>query len=425
MNRKYLEEYEQKEKEEFVRFQKKAETGSLMDKYPNTERFIKIQEPVAIANPLCKKLDALCAQIPFSGSLIFSIPVCSQSIFEKFYFKTSQIQDLIEFTKEEGRLQFCLQAEPTAYTGLDYLDPFFEELRPPVLYGIPISMIGNEDEFNNASKDYVRFATTKNTSGHSFFGILRDAEYRLRTPHFMEGEAKQGQIAHFYLKKKCPELAYNLEQLLTTDPKKAWVFIRTTYQFLIAPEINVIATQHNFSLNEYNDSNILPVQYRPKAPFFPCEIGKFLIKKMPTYSPNELNACKQMMHLYQKYDLSKVQKALNEGIVTKDPDSLTSNVDQLSTILDNIWMDKTLPNRIKGVRAGISISMAVIGAVLGTLNSGPTTGGFLAMLGYELADKLIDNKEEKICEPIAKLTVKNYQANVFEFRKDNANKLLN
>jgi len=68
------------------------------------------------------------------------------------------------------------------------------------------------------------------------------------------------------------------------------------------------------------------------------------------------------MYHYDAYDLRKVQEALNEGIATNNPDILEKNAEELSEILDNIWNDKTLPRRIKGLEIGIPVSMAAMRA---------------------------------------------------------------
>jgi hypothetical protein len=422
LDKKSLEEYEQRENEEYERFKRDIEAGktSFENKiYPPTERFIKLQKPIATANPQCKKIDDLWAQVPFSGSLIFTLQVCPKNIFEAHYFKTSEIPKIIEFTKETGRLQFALQTKPTAYAGLDYLDPFFEELKPPVLYGIPIDMIGTKYEYEKATADYANFSICCNREGESFFGILKEASYKMRAARLVEIEAQQGQTAYFYLKKKYPDLAEIMAQLLRTNPRKAWHFIKTSYQFIVVPEINLISNQYNYSLNELKDAKQLPSKYRPRTLYFPCEIGRFLMKKL-TYAPIGLDACKELMYHYDAYDLRKVQDALNTGIVTNKPDLLYSNVNQLSEILDNIWNDKRLPHRIKGLRIGVPISIAAIGAAFGTFISGPagaTTIGFLATLGYDLAHKFIEKHEEGMCESISRRTVKSYQANVYDFKK--------
>ena len=74
------------------------------------------------------------------------LPACSQHIFEQYYFKASEIPEVIKFIKETGRLQFVLQNEPSLYEGLGYLDQLFTDLQPPYLRGINLTAFGKESE---------------------------------------------------------------------------------------------------------------------------------------------------------------------------------------------------------------------------------------------------------------------------------------
>ena len=159
---------------------------------------------------------------------------------------------------------------------------------------------------------------------------------------------------------------------------------------------------------------ILPSVFRPSKTRFPCEIGKFLVRKL-TYAAQDVRACYYLMDNYDAYDLKKVQESLNEGIVTNHPDVVNRNAKELSEILDNVWNDKTIPRRVKGLQIGIPLSMAAIGSVA----AGPigAAGGFLAGLGYSVADKFIDLETEGLSERIAKLKTKSYQANIYDFKQ--------
>jgi len=44
-------------------------------------------------------------------------------------------------------------------------------------------------------------------------------------------------------------------------------------------------------------------------------------------------------------------------------------------------------------------------------------GGFLAGLGYSVADRFIDLKTEGLSERLAKLKTRSYQANIYDFKQ--------
>jgi len=113
MDREYLKDYEQKEKAEFERLVKKKiknDTFSFeKDKYPPDERFVNLQDPVAVASLEAAHIGNLWAQIPLCGSLVVFLPAFPQSLFEESLFKVSEIPKIIDFVKETGRLQVALR----------------------------------------------------------------------------------------------------------------------------------------------------------------------------------------------------------------------------------------------------------------------------------------------------------------------------
>lgn len=70
---------------------------------------------------------------------------------------------------------------------------------------------------------------------------------------------------------------------------------------------------------------------------------------------------------------------------------------------------------MKGLHAGMPLSMAAIGSVV----AGPigAVGGFLAGLGYSVTDKFVDLGTEGLSERLAKLKTKSYQANIYDFKE--------
>ena len=422
MDKQYLVEYEHKEREKYQNFLAQVElTGGSFDGkiYPPYDRFTKLNRPIAKPNADCKRIEDIWAQIPFCGSLIFSLPVCPQKVFEALYCKISEIPKLIDFAKETGRLQFALQAEPTKYEGFTHLDPFFKELTPPVLYGLPATAIMSREQVNKAFERYYKISTTFNNQNLSYLSLLQKASSYIQNPSLVEVEMNMAAFTYSCLSNTNPDLARMMENVLSVNPLGAWRFIHTLHQFLVYPNTNLIIQQYNYSMNELRDAENLPAQYRREKPEFPCEIGRFLINKL-TYAPISLGACKEMIYHYELYDLKELQDSLNEGIMSSNLDILGESSKEISEILENVWTDKTLPNRIKGLKIGVPLMVAGIGAAFGTYVSGPmgaSTGGFLASLGYNIVNRAIDKTEEGLCEKIAKITVNNYQANVFDFKK--------
>lgn len=413
MDRDFLEDYEQKERSEYERLLRKINDENFSfenDKFPPDERFINIQKPVATFPSLwLATAKDIWAMIPFCGSLICYLPPVKEEEFERHRFKVSEIPKIIDFIQETGKLQVMFGTiNFRAYEGLDYLNPFFEVLKPPVAWGIPIETFENKKAIKKAEHTFYTLAAVKYNDWlkNKYF----TAGYSLHA--FLAALIKKLDI-YRVLKLGRYTIIEDIENLMIDDPEKAHRLLYICGVFITQPLFSLRTELRNIPLEGLKEAQDLPSFYCPELRF-PCEIGKFLVKKL-TYAPMGLDACKELMYHYDAYDLQKVQGSLNDAIVTNQPDIVNESTNELSSILDNIWSDKTIPRRVKGLQIGIPLLMAAIGNVA----AGPigTMGGFLAGLGYSVADKFIDLETEGLSERLAKLKSKSFQANVYDFKK--------
>ena len=418
MDREYLEDYEQKELAQYERFAKGLlKKRFLIEKgtYPPRNRFPKLQKPVALAaHFVYSNPEDLWGQVPFCGSLLLALPPLVKAEFEKQFFSTSEIPKIIEFIKETGRLQVVINFPPTRFVGLDHLDLFFTELQPPFMVSAPLNIYGT---FKEIKKEAVSFYALAKSRYTYYLRKLIDSSNVIPPKSkltvlndILEWDAK----VYAFLKINHYIIAQDIENLLADDPGQADILLDLTRVFIVDPKVSLLHNLTNYSLQQVKRSRILPITYQPENVRFPCEIGKFLLKKL-TYAPQGLRACYNLIDHYAAYDLQKILESLNEGIVTNHPDIVNKNTEDFSEILDNVWNDRTIPRRIKGLQFGIPLSMAAIGSIA----AGPigAAGGFLAGLGYSVADKFIDLETEGLSERLAKLKTKSYQANVYDFKK--------
>ncbi|MCJ7423539.1 hypothetical protein MUP01_04635 [Candidatus Bathyarchaeota archaeon] len=426
LDKEYLEDYDQREFAGYNRLLKDIQGGKFaLDKsrFPPDERFPKLQEPVTVdAQPIRTSKEnenILWAQVPFSGSLIVRLTPTPQSEFEKRYFKISNVEEIIDFAKNTGRLQFALTAEPSMYQGLDYLEPIFRALNPPMYYGIPDVVFGNEKEAHMADDTF-------NTIGR----VRYIPWFRKQYKEMGASESiANGAIVHqrsVYVKLKLGHyaVAEDIENLMIDDPERARWFINLCGFFITDYIADLRCHMRNHSLDIIKLSQTLPYVHRPRNIRFPCEIGKFLMKDKLTYAPWGLEACKDIIYHYNAYDLQKVQASLNEAIVTNHPDIVSKSTEEISEILDNVWSDKTIPSRIKNIEIGVPVSIAAIGVIVAGL-PGLFAGGFLSELGFKIAEKATEKYAEKLfsvkgeglTERLAKLRTKSYQANIYDFKK--------
>ena len=435
MDREYLEDYEQKEFEEYDRLVKeRIQAGTFdfeKDRYPPDRRFINLQKPVALASARLSGSE-LWTQIPFTGSLVLTLYPYSRDEFEKQYFKISAIPKIVDFIEETGKLQVVLSARPIMFEGLNHFDTFFKELKPPALYNCPIFIFGDQgkvkkltDKFHTLVKiRYMNFIS-QYVSSQILSDVMRrnlDTYLTLSLGRYTIGE--------------------DIENLIVDDPEKALLLLTISQLFVVSSIRGLCHDMRNFTLEQTKATRILPFVYQPREIQFPCEIGKFLLRKL-TYAPQGLRACYDIIDHYKDYDLQKVQKSLNEAIVTNHPDITTKSANELYEILDNVWKDRTIPKRIENIRVGVPISIAALGGVAGTIvggliggpegaviggTSGVGIGDFLTKLGFKVGEKAVEKffsvKGEQVSEKIAKLKTKSYQVNIYDFKKKYTHKIV-
>jgi len=411
MDRKYLEDYAQKELSEYDRLVvEKMVDGRFQfehDRFPPDYRFVKIQKPVAFATSKASNLKNLWAELPFCGSLIISIPPISKDVFERTFCKISEIPKIVEFIKETGKLQISLGADARAYTALDYLDPFFIELNPPVLSSAPDFIFGNKKETLEAQNTFDTIGKV------AYFDFLMEiANYQYGSNTF-ETMYKYDSNTYVTLKLGHYAVVEEIENIMIDDPQEAYLLLKIYRKFIVTPVRDLRSDLINYVLEEINTAENLPLVYRPPKLRFPCEIGKFLLRKL-TYAPEGLDACKELMYHYDAYDLRKILESLNEAIATNHPDMINKSKEELSEILDNIWNDPEILRRVKGLKIAIPVSLAAIGSIA----AGPVgaASGFLAGLGFDVAKTSIDIGAEGLSEKLAKLRAKSYQANIYDFK---------
>ena len=410
LDREYLEDYQQKEIEKRKRLLKDIEVGQFdleKDKYPPDKRFVKIQKPVVSTTIGCASVRNIWTQIPFCGSLIINIPSMTRRLFEERLFKVSYIPKIIDYVKDTGKLQIALVDDPKSYTGLDFLDPIFEELRPPVLFWLPNSAFIDEKELTRIHNSFHTLANVR------FFKWLQ-ATLNEANWQYYDILVRKTSVVYTFLKFGRYTVVEDIENLMIDDPCQALHLLRICGMFIQSPVVDVRHDMHNLTLENIREREDLPLIYRPKEIQFQCEIGKFLLEKL-TYAPKGPMACNSLIDSYDAYDLQDVLESLNEAIVTNHPDIVNKSAEELSEILDNVWNDKTIPRKVKGLQVGIPLSMAAIG----TVAAGPigAAGGFLAGLGYSVVDKFINLETEGLSEKLAKLKTKSYQANVYDFKQ--------
>ena len=407
MDKQFLTEYEQIEKEKHDEFRKKVNEGKfgLNDIFPSKEQFHKIQKPIAFR----MQTKEFYPQIPFSGSTVTMIfPVKKESFKKVHGFEISDINRLVDFTKETGKVQFVIDWPPTAYEGLDFLDPIFIELKPPTIPVLPgYSTLSKTEELATIDE----FEMIEN---FGFYDLIKSvhSQEAANLDLTIAKKMHDYKIGLITLKSLgLDELAEAQINLMIDDPERAYNNFNVIISFICSPRDNSLRPIFNYDFDYLKTSFgiVEPGKYS-----FPCEVGKFLMQKL-IYYPESLTACQEIIAHYEDYDLIKVFSALNDGIQKTDFDVVNSNVENISEILENVWDDKTVKRRKKYIEFGIPISLAAIG----TIAAGPigTMGGLLAGLGFSVGKELMKTKKGTISDKFAEARVDSSQLNIYDFKK--------
>lgn len=408
MNREYLEDYEKSELEEHKKFRKIVINGKFgpTDIFPPKERFVNATEPIALSvqpNP------ELWPQVPLAGSTVVMLYPVRKELFKKKHgFEVSDINRLLDFIKETGKIQFVIDWPPTAFEGLDFLDPIFSELKPPSIPWPSELWPLTEAQQREAE---VEFEALANINFREFIRQVFSKD-SVQDRHFVAKRMYDYQMDYLALKAfDLQDLLEEVGNLMVDDPPRALQAFLVIGAFVCLPLMNPLRAIFNYDLDLLTQAKKFT---KLRKPTFPCEIGKFLLTKL-TYYPESLTACQELIGHYQDYDLLKLTTALNDGIKRSDFDLVNVTREKLSETLDTIWNDTAIQTKIEGIKVGIPVSLAALGAVV----AGPigAVGGFLGGLGFSLGSTILKIGTDKLGEKIAKKLSKSYQVNIYDFKK--------
>jgi len=404
MNKEFLSDYHQNEIDRINEYLKKIDTGNTEEVYPPKSRFPKLKEPAALSGIV---KGPFWPSIPLFGSLIIPIPPFPEKdFFESHELTKKGFEDLIDFCRETGKVQFVLNGDAENYADLDYLAPIIEELKPPYLLRKPLSHFISADNYNKYTIELETLSRIRSRNGTCLYELYPRLESMFKV---YPRETIITEIRMYYAYFKGCGYDYLIdafESLILEDSVAALNFL-AEYGVLIADNSLDSLFKHDvvFSSDELN----YPLYGTPKL----YEVGKFLLKRL-TFMPESFDACKDVISRYEQQDLYRVLESLQEAIKNSNADSIREKNIELNTILDNTWHDEQIARRIKGLKYGIPISMALIGSAAAGLIGG--LGGFIASLIPKAINAITVN-EESIEEIIAKLKTPSYLINIFDFRK--------
>jgi hypothetical protein len=335
------------------------------------------------------------------------------SMFSRYVgFSVEQIAEVIDFVRETGKLQFALRHFPTKYVGVEFLEPIFRQLKPPIGMNLPPFAFFEEKEFGQHMVQFDTLAELKVIPDIMSWSIKATNSYE-------SANILISQYRHTYACLKAlgySRIVEKLEDSLVTDIGETAKLIMLGGCLITQPFFDPIATSfiYDTTFHELAADFARSHLFQIPKPTFPNEIGEFLLRKLVHCAPS-LGACKQLTYIYEDQDVYKLRNALAEGIAESKIDLVAEKSEGLSLVLEEIWADQSLSRRVRGLKIGVPIMLGVVG----TLACGPIggLGGILTGLGFSVGDKAIAGMADEVAEKIAALRSPNWEVVVFDFKK--------
>jgi len=415
MEKKFLIDYEEGEKDEIKKFRQRFNECKIgqNERYPLKHR-------LELNEPFTKSIDGekIWNQIPLYGTTIIKLKPTRKEIFEKIHgFDIEDIDRLIDFSKETGRIQFALAENPTNYIEMDFLEPVFNELKPPKLIYIPLDWILTDEEIIDSSSE-IEFHL-KNSQYNNFINDFIEKKY----PNPISQDVVKKGIIYDLIRLKMlgyGNLIKDFIESLSTIETSTNIFLEEAIHDLFLYPYDPLGGIASFKRMDIN-------KIHSKFPFgrntaekieFPYEIGKFLNDNLKLIIPKNLDGAIDLIDEYNFYDLRKVMNSLNKGIENKKIDTIIENCDDISSIFINVWNEADkLNKRVNITRHAISFGFGVVGAAA-TMPIGGV-GGLLTGLGFNIGDKMLDENKsyESISEKIQKFGTQSYITHIYDFKK--------
>jgi hypothetical protein len=354
--------------------------------------------------------------IPLSRTLVVSIaPASSQAVFEKYHgFKIDEIPDIVEYVRNTGKLQFVLRSPPLNYEHMDFLEPIFVHLKPPLKLSFQPEIYFDPKEVKKYRVKFYELAKT------IYIPHLKKWSLNEVGSTYAINEMLESNSVHYaYLRGLgYDQLVDEIQAALISNVNRYHMLLILS-DLLIRPlddplqMIHLLDAEFGEKQSRFLGINNLSPSTHVRLKF-PGEIGRFLFKRLIHATPT-LESCKQLTYLYGEEDLYKVGHALNQAIKANKSEIIKEKSEEISTILENIWKDENVTKRIMGTRIGIHILFAALGAVSHELVG--FGAGLLTSLGFDIADELFKFKDNTISERMGKAFSSSYEAIIYDFKK--------
>jgi len=318
-----------------------------------------------------------------------------------------------KFSQETGKIQFVIPTKPQEFAGLDFYDPFFEELNVPLTLSQKSELISS-DIVEEAANEF----TTMLKVGLQNFFNKRYFQFDDIYKEKMSGETTHNILSNTWKNYRdlrvlgFDDISSDAFENSAIDPEYVFDLLNFSSTFFSYPILDglhrkPVLSQKYFHLYGKKINGKYPV--RDNSIRFKYEIGSFLMKKYIHY-PKSFEACKQMIIHYDEHDLQKIYEALSKAILTKDLEQTIDLNGEIDHVLDSIWEEtQQVKKQRKILKFEISLLLGVVGWQVGELP------GLLSTLGIKLWDKGSSNILDKYSNKLAEKLMKPYIVPIVNF----------
>ena len=414
--KEYLEDYDAREEESIRRHLSQFAEGHIPESpvYPPADRFPGMKIP--FAQP---KLCSVWGVIPFHGSAMLSLPCVTTAETFDFMLEDSgvsskSIPEAMTFAKETGRLAFGLTGHATLYRHLDFLEPLFQEFRPPRGLALPLESVVGKATWRG------EFAAFMDLASHGFTRTLLEIMEATggESVHF---EANLNNFAAEYVfLRQCgySDLAAAVESKIVSDPVEAYQLLVALDSVLVEPSLNVTGgpiVLGNVVLSAIRAFPVVEaVEPKSSAPGLQTyDVGRFVLGKLVAY-PETREGCLRVIDQYEAAGLEDVRAAFYKALDREDIDTFSASAVEVASACERAWENADHFGWIE--RVGGLVPMITVG-VIGALATGNPGVGALSGLGGGAADRLLSAKTgDAVKHAAGALLGKSHLVTIFDFK---------
>ena len=410
MDKKFLAEYDSREKSAAKKFYDDCTKGKLSH-YPPDARFGGLKMPVTHADPQLYYYDkaSIWSQIPLSGTLIISLMNVSKKMcLNQNGFSPDEIPDLIKFAKETGKIKFGLSTNPLNYDEQDYLEPILQEFEPPVLLPLDHSSIFDPNDVKDYNIEFQTLAGIKYAESIKQT-FLRKGENGKLWNKVMNGKSLT------YIGLKCLGMNDEVEELsqqMIDDPAVATVLFNH-YTILLSSIFDALTPNYNYGFTKLQCSKLLDLSKNKniKIPEIGINISQHLVPNANSYE-----GCLKLVKTYIDNDLYKLMLDLEQSVREQQEDCVIQNKTELDYTLDAMWKEtKRMTMQKYAINCGIAVTLGMIS----TLSSFPVGlfSSLLPSLGFPAISRYLRIQDSSIGESIIRKIRRNGLVTIYDFRK--------